>query len=37
MTPSKEELIGDVVVNDSLGGSGHETVEMSKGVRKASS
>lgn len=37
MTPSEEELAGDVIVNCSLGGSGHKTVEMKKVVRKASS
>lgn len=32
--PRKEELVGDVIADDALGGSGPETTE--KGVRKVS-
>lgn len=37
MTPRKEELVGNVIVDDTLGGSGHGTAHLKKGVRKVSS
>lgn len=36
MKPRKEDLVGDVIADDTLCESGPETAEM-KGVRKASS
>lgn len=35
--PRKEELVGDVIFDDTLGGSGQETAEMKKGMRNVSS